>query len=317
MNDERIERLQEALAALREEVMVGSHRKARDMVRDWIDPLLSTFPTTPSEGDGAGEGGYSVEGPVYEAAVKGRADFRAALREARQSVKEAFQPTEDEVRVIGELGAELDLSPGAVIRQALRFYQLMRVRLKAGETFSFSGDAQRAREFAGPLATLSPRPPVDVGGLVEEVAQAVHLGRFRADSEPTPWEAEDASGKAYCRSIARSVLSLSALRQPALPEKGEEPIPMLLFCPACGLKHVDEPEEPLTSHGGIDPVEPDGDHWKNPPHKSHLCHGCGCIWRPADVPTNGVARIETTGKADTFDLNAIPALSPKPEGMRP
>src|SRR5574340_600312 len=23
--------------------------------------------------------------------------------------------------------------------------------------------------------------------------------------------------------------------------------------------------------------------WDNPPHRSHLCHGCGHIWRPADV----------------------------------
>ena len=37
-------------------------------------------------------------------------------------------------------------------------------------------------------------------------------------------------------------------------------------------------------------------------HRSHLCHGCGHIWRPADVPTEGVAHIETVG------LNDSPAL---------
>ena len=39
--------------------------------------------------------------------------------------------------------------------------------------------------------------------------------------------------------------------------------------------------------------------WNNPPHRSHLCHSCGHIWRPADVPTNGVAAIKTKGSADS------------------
>lgn len=38
----------------------------------------------------------------------------------------------------------------------------------------------------------------------------------------------------------------------------------------------------------------------NPPHRSHLCHNCGCVWRPADVATVGVKRTETQGKADTW-----------------
>lgn len=71
------------------------------------------------------------------------------------------------------------------------------------------------------------------------------------------------------------------------------PIPMILLCPACGKQHVDAPET--------------GD-WTNPPHRSHLCHACGCIWRPADVPTIGVERIATRGKADTWDAAAAPAV---------
>lgn len=61
----------------------------------------------------------------------------------------------------------------------------------------------------------------------------------------------------------------------------------ILPCPRCGLLHVDGPE-PDTG-------------WTNPPHKSHLCHGCGTLWRPADVPTNGVIRIATRGNADTWE----------------
>lgn len=64
------------------------------------------------------------------------------------------------------------------------------------------------------------------------------------------------------------------------------PIPMLLTCPICGEPHIDA-------------IELDKG-WTNPPHKSHLCHGCGAIWRPADVATEGVLAIETRGEKDTW-----------------
>lgn len=54
-----------------------------------------------------------------------------------------------ETEAIKVLMAETGLSEAAVMRQALRHYQLVHERMKAGETFSFSGDAARAREFAG------------------------------------------------------------------------------------------------------------------------------------------------------------------------
>ncbi len=75
-----------------------------------------------------------------------------------------------------------------------------------------------------------------------------------------------------------------------------EPIDMVLHCPACGLQHIDAPEPelgPSVDGSGDMPI------WSNPPHRSHLCHGCGHIWRPADVPTNGVASVKTMGRADS------------------
>lgn len=77
------------------------------------------------------------------------------------------------------------------------------------------------------------------------------------------------------------------------------PIDMLLYCPNCGVRHVDAPEPhlgPSIDGSGDMPL------WTNPPHRSHLCHSCGCIWRPADVPTNGVEAIKTEGKADTWPV---------------
>lgn len=82
------------------------------------------------------------------------------------------------------------------------------------------------------------------------------------------------------------------------------PIDMVLYCPSCGKQHIDAPSESCR-HGYCvkeDPCERGECHepWGNPPHRSHLCHECGCIWRPADVPTNGVASTMTKGKADTW-----------------
>ena len=68
-------------------------------------------------------------------------------------------------------------------------------------------------------------------------------------------------------------------------------INMVLHCPVCGAQHIDAPE---PENG-----------WTNPPHKSHLCHNCGCIWRPASVATNGVAEVER-GSNDTWPKKITP-----------
>ena len=93
------------------------------------------------------------------------------------------------------------------------------------------------------------------------------------------------------------VLAREAL--PALLAELAEPIDMVLFCPKCGLQHIDAPEDALLHHGGHLPPEPGEEGWSNPPHRSHLCHGCGHIWRPSDRATNGVAAIATKGRADS------------------
>lgn len=49
-----------------------------------------------------------------------------------------------------------------------------------------------------------------------------------------------------------------------------QPIPMLLFCPWCGHRHIDEGEFATKSH------------------HTHACQTCGMVWRPAIVPTVGV-----------------------------
>jgi hypothetical protein len=48
------------------------------------------------------------------------------------------------------------------------------------------------------------------------------------------------------------------------------PIEMLLWCPECGERHVDEGE------------------FATKEHHTHACQHCGHVWRPAIVPTCGV-----------------------------
>ena len=68
-----------------------------------------------------------------------------------------------------------------------------------------------------------------------------------------------------------------------------EPIPLILHCPACGHQHIDRPSG----------------EWMNTPHRSHKCNVCEHIWRPADVATCGVAELKTYGAHDTLPPDAV------------
>lgn len=67
---------------------------------------------------------------------------------------------------------------------------------------------------------------------------------------------------------------LTAAALAALPEllaKIDAPIPMYLTCPKCNERHIDEGE------------------FATKRHHTHSCQRCGLTWRPAVVPTVGVA----------------------------
>ncbi len=55
------------------------------------------------------------------------------------------------------------------------------------------------------------------------------------------------------------------------------PIPLILKCPVCQIQHVDQ------------------DEWAEKPHREHLCHNCGHLWRPASVHTVGVQALPLCG----------------------
>jgi len=88
------------------------------------------------------------------------------------------------------------------------------------------------------------------------------------------------------------------------------PIDMVLFCPECGAQHIDRAEFEPTGRT-VDNCTEVRYTWDNPPHKSHLCHNCANIWRPADVCTNGVDTTQTRGEKDTH-----PFKSPYEQGKR-
>lgn len=93
-------------------------------------------------------------------------------------------------------------------------------------------------------------------------------------------------GKEGVANVRKVVMDQFADEQFEINGESTEVIAMLLFCPKCGTQHVDAPE---PENG-----------WTNPPHKSHLCHACQTVWRPARQFTNGVASIRSRGSRDTW-----------------
>jgi hypothetical protein len=61
------------------------------------------------------------------------------------------QWTPQEQVAIDDMARQKGLSIAALYKQAMRLYHLHDARLAAGETVHWSGDAQRAGDFAGPL----------------------------------------------------------------------------------------------------------------------------------------------------------------------
>jgi hypothetical protein len=55
-----------------------------------------------------------------------------------------------------------------------------------------------------------------------------------------------------------------------LREVVQVPVPMILMCPTCSYRHIDEGE------------------FATKPHHTHACQGCGMVWRPAICTTVGV-----------------------------
>lgn len=55
-----------------------------------------------------------------------------------------------------------------------------------------------------------------------------------------------------------------------LKDERARPVPMILDCPFCHARHIDDGAQATT------------------PHRTHACQSCGRLWAPAVVPTVGV-----------------------------
>jgi hypothetical protein len=136
----------------------------------------------------------------------------------------------------------------------------------------------------------------------EQIAAQLNAAAPSAAVQPgyTHADVADAHRKGYELGLAQKDRALAPAAA-GMPQ----PVDMVLFCPKCGMQHIDTPmtdaqyterlhESSWWELGGDKP-----ERWTNPPHRSHLCHGCGHIWRPADVATNGVAAVKTKGSKDS------------------
>jgi rubredoxin len=75
-------------------------------------------------------------------------------------------------------------------------------------------------------------------------------------------------GQSDCATLSRIAgLKAAQRHMPPDPTLG---IPMVLTCPSCGGRHIDEGE------------------FATKPHHTHACQHCGMVWRPAIGPTVGV-----------------------------
>lgn len=94
------------------------------------------------------------------------------------------------------------------------------------------------------------------------------------------------------------------------------PLDIVVFCPKCGVQHIDAPEPDKCETCGMSDDHGGADHtfkaWLNPPHKTHRCHNCNHKFRPANVPTNGVATLPglTKVNSQTPNVPGIPADAP-------
>jgi hypothetical protein len=78
----------------------------------------------------------------------------------------------------------------------------------------------------------------------------------------------------FVREASPELLLMAAGLNPSImvekPEAPSAPVPMLLTCPCCGARHIDEGEFATRDH------------------TTHACQICGMCWRPALAPTVGV-----------------------------
>lgn len=182
--------------------------------------------------------------------------------------------------------------------------QIIEIADRTRTAESRDGDYILPISFARAILAASPTAPPDTLKQALE-AHKTSLSVLCALEHANDWHSNMQKDITFAIDGTRA--AIASLRVAAPPdttgrvEVGAVPVDMILYCPNCGAQHVDAPDNlvPIVHQQSGTVVD---EQWTNPPHKSHLCHGCGCIWRPADAPTNGVSELKTQGKADTWKV---------------
>lgn len=123
--------------------------------------------------------------------------------------------TDEEQAAINGLCVSQDISEQTLMRQALRMYQMHQQKLEAGENCHYSGDAQRAAEFAGTAGKMS----------FEDARQAVSENRIKAPYL-SRWK-HLKSGKTY---VVRMNVIIEADLEPAVIYYLQYGEPDVLWC---------------------------------------------------------------------------------------
>lgn len=97
--------------------------------------------------------------------------------------------------------------------------------------------------------------------LTQEQLQAI----YDADAAVGSWDELQIFPSVY----TERRLLLEHIRTLVTPQR--PPTAMLLWCPQCGQRHIDEGEYATTKH-----------------HHTHACQHCGMVWRPTVDNTVGV-----------------------------
>lgn len=92
---------------------------------------------------------------------------------------------------------------------------------------------------------------------IEQRAQLVTTSQLRCDAET-------------CDVMKQGPIASDLRAAADLIDMLREPLAMLLWCPSCKFRHIDE------------------DVFATKPHHTHACQNCGMVWRPAIVSTIGV-----------------------------
>lgn len=240
--------------------------------------------------------------------ASGAAEIATRLRNACASVRNKSYPLADLIPLMQQ-AADALASAAAPAQQptpsaaAAQWWRSRADEIEAQVAATGSTEAMRCYTDMRTLlqAATNPPPPTPQAAPSASPAvvpsAAITASVMRDDGGEKP---------AFClmvsyRSEKDAMDALTLLATPT-PQADSQPAPidMVLHCPACGLQHIDAPD---AWRPGSDPL------WDNPPHRSHLCHGCGHIWRPADVPTNGMEAVKTRGKADSPIAARAPADS--------